>query len=121
MVVADSLAVERSKHFRDNHLAWCSLCHFLSSSLMREFCEALVLRCSSERIRLADIFEYTMPDEADFAASWAIHPTKAETPIGEYLQRVVRTLVWQNDGWVAHPLESGPEVDDLDPALQLGR
>lgn len=122
----ESDANRRQRHFADNWLAWAALRHFLPASLVRELACVIVERMSGGDLNLKQLFDETITGGPGWIDSWLLKPRDEHTPLGKYLQRIIRAVAWQND---AEP-RLFPEVSSppgvikpsvLEKAIVLGR
>lgn len=112
----------RNAHFASNIYGWAIVHHFLPATLMREFCQALVFKCTDGKTSFADLFDDLIVGSRELS-SWLISPSQVSQPLQRYLQVWIRNFVWQNDSEAFLP-EKLREIDalkQLDVALRLGR
>lgn len=99
----------RISDFSQNHLQWVALHHFLPSNLLGELCAAIVSEASSQTLSIGDLFESLETNGPSALTAWAVRPRSKEGKLAEFLQRFVKSMIWQSD---ATP---GVFQDDADP------
>ena len=88
---------KRLAHFKDYHLLWVAVHHFLSADLIEELSDAVIATASEGTLTLGELFETLRTEGTPALVSWAIRPRETSRTLGKYLQRLVRGLVWQHD------------------------
>jgi hypothetical protein len=107
---------QRREHFKSNYLTWLAVNHLLPASLIRELSSVIVEEMSGGALSLRMLFEEVLVDGSGLLQSWAIRPLELSSSVGEYLQRRIRSIVWQHDSEVGIPQDSSDSVDAIGPA-----
>jgi hypothetical protein len=114
----------RRRHFNENWLAWAALHHFLPANLVRELAQVIVREMSGGDFTADDLFEEAVTPGPGFVDSWILQPLEPGKPLGEFLQRLIRGIAWQNDVLPNIPLRlraPGPvQPSVLEKAIRLG-
>ncbi len=123
--MANDSANPRERHFADNWLAWAALRHFLPANLVRELAYVIVGQMSGGTLSISQLFDETLTAGPGWVYSWLLQPRETHTPLGEYLQRTVRAIAWQNDVevGVSSGISALPGVikpSALEKAIRLG-
>lgn len=105
----------RQAHFADNFLAWIVLRHFLSTSLLRELSDAMVVYMSSNTLQLSDLFSEVLDTSPVSTRSWAITPKPVSDPLAQYLQSRIRSFVWKNDEQIYTDLKGDGAISNISP------
>lgn len=108
----------RKEHFAHNWLAWASMRHFLSASLLRELTYAIVDQISHGSLSLDQILEEAEPAGQGSFASWIIRPISNDSSLAIYLQRRIQNFSWQSDSEV-HIMEDSISPNDVDGPATL--
>jgi hypothetical protein len=89
--------LQRGEDFRQHHLAWIVVRHFLGAAELRELCGEIVSACSNGNLSLKDVvLEHRIPAQ-DSMGVWAISMRHSEEPLRSYLTRFVQVVAWQGD------------------------
>jgi hypothetical protein len=116
----------RKRHFSENWLTWLSLYHFLPASMVRELAYVIVDRMSNNTLSLDQLFDEVTADGPSCLDSWLLRPIEMQSPLANYLQSLIRALVWQNDQWgMTDPGKSDTTTSTISPlilgkAMELG-
>ncbi|MGE0769015.1 MAG: hypothetical protein AB7L90_21440 [Hyphomicrobiaceae bacterium] len=94
--MSDSTAI-RHRDFREHHLLWLVVRHYLSADLLRELCTAAVDAVSDGKVSLADLCDEHLPVETSPLANWAVRLKPTKDGLQAYLQRFLQAVVWQGD------------------------
>lgn len=94
--MSDPTAI-RHRDFREHHLLWLVVRHYLPADLLRELCAATVDAVSDGSVALADLCEEQLSSDASPLANWAVRPKPVRGGVHAYLQRFLQIVVWQGD------------------------
>ncbi len=94
--MSDPTAI-RHRDFREHHLLWLVVRHYLPADLLRELCAATVDAVSDGSVVLADLCEEQLSGDASPLANWAVRPKSVQGGLRAYLQRFLQVVVWQGD------------------------
>ena len=91
-----NLALRRAD-FREHHLLWLVVRHYLSADLLKELCVAIIDVASASSLSLADLCEHQSTRGNPALSNWAIKLKPRDGVLHSYLQRLVQVVIWQGD------------------------
>lgn len=87
-----------AKHLRDNVLAWVALRHFLTAGLLRQLSSIVVQEVGGPQLDIQHLFEESaVGDDINGLGSWIVRPRDITAPLADYLQRRIKSFVWESD------------------------
>ena len=116
----------RKRHFSENWLTWITLYHFLPASMVRELAYVIVDQMSNNTLSLDQLFDEVTTGDLSCLDSWLLRPIEIQSPLANYLQSLIRALVWQNDQWgMTNPEKNDMTTSTISPlilgkAIELG-
>ncbi|MDD5305905.1 MAG: hypothetical protein PHU25_01155 [Deltaproteobacteria bacterium] len=111
--------------FTMHWMTWLVLRHFLPSRRLRELIHIIVEQTSGGTITLGHLFEEVHSGTSPWNECWMLRPRSVKGRFESYLQRLVQSLVWQNDdtGWAApvkQDVLSGIDPQVVDAIVRVG-